>query len=268
MSYWVAVVAGGVLLLALLAWAGCGASAAVPGNGQIQTETRLCAEGIRSIRVEGPWQVDIYADAEVDRCVIRTDANLFEHLKVDYRNGKLTATVSGKLAPTDGMRLTIHARGGVEFITKQGAADMHVYQLHGDSLVVQMAGSGEFNLTDSVLKRLTLSKTGFGDVRTANADIAEAMVGMAGAGDMRLFGDFGRIRLTRAGSGNVEVNRAGDIELDLNGSGDAVLTATKSISGYSNGSGNIRCSGTGQVTVQKQGSGKIYITGTQESSNP
>ena len=124
---------------------------------------------------------------------------------------------------------------------------------------VASAGSGDIEIDDMKVPRLSLSIKGSADLRASGLRTDELAVSLAGSGDLSLAGLAARVSIELAGSGDIDAGelRSDDVTVGIAGSGDVTVHATRKLAASIAGSGDVLYSGDPSVQRSVAGSGSV-----------
>lgn len=140
-----------------------------------------------------------------------------------------SADVSGEIAPTGPVAVSIDGSGDVDVSGADGA----------DEVVVDIEGSGDVALDD--------------------LDAQTVTVAIDGSGSVRLAGTTATLEVSIPGSGEVDADGllAADVRVGIEGSGDARVHAERTLDVRIAGSGAVRYTGDPRVSEDIDGSGDV-----------
>jgi hypothetical protein len=233
------------VLLPLMASAALPAAAwgdRVTGSGRSATETRTVAP-FEAIATKGSIDIVVRqgSPAEVQ---VQADDNLLELLETVVEEGRRGAT------------LQVRWKSGTSLNTKS-----KVLVNVTTPTLTALAGSGSGDFTVGPLKTpaLRLSLSGSGDARFDGLAAGEFTLSLSGSSDVRGNGEAGKVSISIAGSGDVDLIdlRSEEASVSIAGSGDAKVNASKQLKISVAGSGDVTYSGDAAVSSRVAGSGSI-----------
>ena len=228
--------------LTLLALLGCAKfTAFIPGtytgNGTITTDTRNTGP-FQSVELDGAYDVTITQGLTTE-VKIETDQNLLSHISTTVKDGKLTVKSDGNLQPTKAVNVSITSPN-FNSIESDGSSDIHgATPLVSDNLVLELDGSGSFDLGVNVKKLKS---------------------NIEGSGTMKLYGITQEHSAEIAGSGDIIADSLSSdrSKIDIEGSGDARVNVTTRLDASIAGSGGIKYRGpVTDVHTDISGSGSV-----------
>ncbi|MGI4955994.1 MAG: GIN domain-containing protein [Janthinobacterium lividum] len=177
--------------------------------------------------------------------ILRVDPSrslrIVQHGDVDIHGGRFTGPVaidgsgSGTVRLASVGRLVDHQRG---------SGDVVIDEISGE-LDVELLGSGELQIKQGQVSRMSVTGVGSGDVSTGGATVDTAHVELTGSGDLTMGMVTGRLDASTLGSGDITIRSvtADAVRLIGSGSGDIAIRA-----------GTI-----GKLTAVRRGSGDLTI---------
>lgn len=214
----------------------------IKSSGKIIKETRN-VDSFTSIKSAGSADI-IITQESVTKVVVESDVNLVPHVTTEVRNGVLVIEI------------------------KKNYRNINVVKVHisiADLESIKSSGSGDIILVNKFkTKELQIKTSGSGDF-VGDLDVKKLEYTVSGSGDGDFSGINGELKISIAGSGDVNANnlRLTDCSVKVNGSGDISLkgSAENIVIGVS-GSGDIDAYGLKAVNVTAKiaGSGEINIT--------
>jgi len=191
------------------------------GSGNVISESRDIS-GVTSVDLDGSADVDI-AFGESESLVIEAEDNIIPLIETKAENGKLIiGTKSGaSYSSTKGVKVHVTLKS-LEAVSLSGSGSLTVQNLQGESLKVDLDGSGNINL---------------------NGTVNSAEMSLGGSGKI-----------------NAEQLLVASVKVTVDGSGDARVNASEQLNADLSGSGSIRYSGN-PASVNKKDSGSGSITG-------
>ena len=209
-----------VLILAALACSSLSAGTnQVIGSGHVISETRDVAN-FTSVELASSADVNILL-GNAESVNVEADDNIAPLIQTKATNGKLIISTQPNVNFTSTNRVVVTlAMKSLERVTLSGSGNLHVAEMTGPDLVVQLPGSG----------------------------------------DITVEGTTDHVTISLAGSGNIQCNglKAKSAQVTLTGSGTIMVYASESLDARLAGSGTIRYEGSpAQVTKSITGSGTI-----------
>lgn len=199
---------------------------------------------------------------EKAKLFIETDANLFEHLKIESEEGKLRIGTVKKntLHPT---KFVVTANSsGLQKLASSGCMDFELQStLSGEALEVQVSGASDVRLNKAVKYEEVLIKTsGAGDLYANDLQCGKMEITVSGASDVKIKGKAAEARYRVSGSGDISAKEFIVEQLDchVSGSGDIRCHATETLQARASGSGDIYYSGNPRADTKTSGAGDIH----------
>ncbi len=232
----ISVVAGGLVLVAGVALAGCSAVAAAGG-----TQRNFPVGGFDQLTVAGSADVSVATGKTVS---VRAagDADAIDRLEITVANNRLTiGTKSGWWGWKSGkvhVYVTVPALRGAAVA---GSADVEVDRIQADDFSAAVTGSGSVRIASLAARSARFSIAGSGDA-TATGTAQALSVNVTGSGNARLAA-LKATNLTAAveGSGDLDAYATGAATLSVAGSGDIRVTGGARCTTSKAGSGSVRC---------------------------
>jgi DNA-binding CsgD family transcriptional regulator len=183
------------------------------------------------LKVSGPFKVAVFVSGEPTRVQLQGPPALLADTVVAVEGGTLTirfregATWSWN--PGSGVNVVVSARS-LDAVNLEGAADVEVYGVHGETFTVTTEGSGAVKASGLDVGRVQLATGGSGGISVeGSARQATYVVGGSGSIDaMRLRVRNASIAIGGAGSTYANVSGTANISLSGNGRVEVVGGAT------------------------------------------
>ncbi len=189
----------------------------IAGSGISATENRQITSFGR-LSMAGHGDINIQC-GQPHSLALTTDDNLIDLIETEVKNGELRIEATESIAPRIGPKFDITTEE-LSGISIAGSADVAVVDFAGDELALHVAGSGSFHvvgsaetvrleiagsgdadLTGLVAQRVDIKITGSGDARVHATE--KLTVSIAGSGDIAYIGDP-TIEQSIAGAGSVQ----------------------------------------------------------------
>lgn len=211
----------------------------VEGSGQV-TEERRSLSGFSSLRVSGPFDIDLRA-ASSEGVTVRADDNVLPLIETRVADNAL------EIQPRRGasFRTRVRPRVTVEFvrmdaISLAGSGDLVADRIRADTFAVSISGSNDMCVRSLEAGTFGLSIAGSGDFRASGRADTQG-IRIAGSGDAMLHDLVGKVvKISIAGSGDVSVHATDELEVQIAGSGDVTYRGDPKIRRSLAGSGEIR----------------------------
>jgi hypothetical protein len=157
----------------------------VVGSGKVISETRNVS-GFSSVELQGSANMEVtFGNAE--SVVITADDNILPLIETNVQTGQLIIRDKAKtnINPSTPVRVnvTIQALKGV---TLSGSGKINVSQMAGDSLVINLTGSGSITVTGTVTA-VNASLPGSGNIYCGGLHAKTAKVKLDGSGDIEIY---------------------------------------------------------------------------------
>lgn len=224
---------------------GFGVGGAVPGSGQVKTETRSPGD-FSVLEIRYPAEVSIRQGSTTSVSISAED-NLLPQLRTEVRGGHLIIANDEldwgvRVEPSKPVKVNITVKDLRE-IDFSGAGTVSLENLKTDSLKVVLSGAGQVNLGKLDLKSF------------------EAV--LSGAGNIKAGGRADEVRLTISGLGNLEAPDLQSLSasIRISGSGNATLRVKDELNANVSGAGSIRYFGSPKITQQISGAGSVKSLG-------
>jgi hypothetical protein len=194
-----------------------GCSPGQPGSGVMQTEDRE-VDRFRNVSVEAYADVSIRV-GEPQSVSISFDDNLVERVVTRVRNEQLTISVRGRYSSSLGLKVDIcvpQLDGYYSYGSSKASirdVDSESFEVHingagsidcqgtAGTLNVRIAGSGDMDLSELVVREADVSITGSGDIEVHATQRVSANI--SGSGEVRVHGDPPVMSEWISGSGDV-----------------------------------------------------------------
>ncbi len=236
-----------VLCTALIAGAcaptrGAGLGGAVPGSGNVQTETRDTG-AFEVVAFEYPADISIQ-QGEKDTVVIEAEDNLLQQLSADVSSGKLTIKTlvtdwKARVNPSKPVKITITMKNPKEIEFSAPVGTLEVKGLQVETLRLVLSGAGQVKLNE------------------IQVDLLDGV--LSGAGDIYVDGTANQVKLVLSGTGNFN---AADLSskkatVELSGMGDVIVRVESDLVATLSGAGLVKYFGNPRVTQTVTGAGSI-----------
>lgn len=199
---------------------------------------------------------------EKAKLFIETDANLFDYLKIENKEGKLLigSEKNKTLYPTK--FVVTGNSSGLQKLSSSGCMDFELQStLSGEELQVQVSGASDVRLNKAVRVEEVLIKTsGAGDLYANDLQCGKMEVTVTGSSDVKIKGKAAEARYRVSGSGDISAKEFIVEQLDchVSGSGDIRCHATETLQARASGSGDIYYSGNPRADTKTSGAGDIH----------
>lgn len=210
-----------LVALAVIAGFGCGQFfQGVPGSGNVVAEDRAVEGEFDAVELQGPPNVTIKVDAQVERptVVVTTDDNLLQHVTTTVENGALVIDIEEEISPTKGIKVEI-TMPRLSAVRLLGSGDVDASGIEAEAFKASVTGSGNVKLMGKAASA-ELAVTGSGDLRAEGLSVATAKARVTGSGDLSLSAsDSADAKVT--GSGDIVVHGSPkQLSKSVTGSGD------------------------------------------------
>lgn len=236
-----------VLLLSLFA-AGIQAQTVVPSKKYITKEVKNVSE-FNSIKVVGSPQVEYWQSKDSKTAVsIYCSENVVDLVEVSTVEGVLQVNIKQGVNIRGGnYRLTVTASSpSLKQVDVKGSSDVLLKgSVKGESLQLNVAGSGDIDADDLHFTHLVGTVKGSGDIDLKKVKATNVNMQVNGSGDIKVEGSALQATLTVRGSGDIVADE---------------LLATHTIATVV-GSGDIECYASQQLDAEVRGSGDIEYKG-------
>lgn len=232
------VITASLLVIALTACDTVTSTPPIEGSGNAVTEQRPVTE-FTAIHISGQGVVNI-TQGEPHALEVTADDNLQEIL---------TSTVAGGT-------LTL----GMKPNTSINAVTPIVYEITVPSLrEIRVSGSANVNLDGFEGDTLSINMPGSGTVSAADLRVTDLGVEVGGSGGVVVSGSADSLRVNYSGSGsfNGEDFAVPDAVVDISGSANATVNASETLNVNIGGSGVVTYIGDPQLTQRVSGSGIV-----------
>lgn len=209
----------------------------IKGVGEVVKKS-LSVDAFHGVNLEGSMDV-VLTQGATQAVEVEAQANLIELIETKVVNGIWEITMKDRYS-TD-KTFTVHITAPV------------IDQVHVD-------GSGDVTSNGTFISgAMELAVAGSGNITIAfNSKKVDADI--AGSGDMVLSGTADKLKVSVAGSGDVDARnlKTADAVVNIAGSGDVVLDASQSVEASIAGSGDVSYSGApARISRNVMGSGDV-----------
>ncbi len=155
----------------------------IQGSGDLETRT-LDVKNFESVELQGAFDVDIRAGQD-QMLRVTIDDNLWDNLVSEVDRGSLELGWEESCRPDRNCRIEITVPELVAF-QLQGAGDVTIQGLDGDSFVFSLSGAGDVELAGQV-ENLKVRLSGAGDIEARDLKADRVDVQLSGAGNATVF---------------------------------------------------------------------------------
>ncbi len=164
---------------------GAGLGGAVPGSGNVQTETRDTG-AFEAVAFEYPADITIQ-QGEKDTVVIQAEDNLLQQLSTEVTSGKLTIKTlvtdwKTRVNPTKPVKITITMKDPKEIEFAAPVGTVRVDGLRTETLKLVLSGAGDIQVAGTT-NEMRLILSGMGNINAADLKSKTATVELSGTGD-------------------------------------------------------------------------------------
>lgn len=184
-----------------------------------------------TLKVSGPFKVGVFVSDEPARVRLLGPPTLLADAVVEVEGGILTIRFREGAAwswnPGSGVNVVV-AAPKLASVNLEGAADVEVLGVQGESLAALTQGSGSLKATGINVERIHLATRGAGSI-SVEGSAREATYEVGGSGSidaMRLKVESARIAVGGAGSSYANVSRTATVSVNGNGRVEVVGGAT------------------------------------------
>jgi hypothetical protein len=242
-----------IVMIALAAAAsGCdGASFKINGeDGKKLADLDLSGAAPQELVVAGPDEVQL---TEGDKLAITVDGDpeAVAKMRFTLKDGSLGIMRDGKLFEKDGNKIAV----------------VHVTMPAPREMV--MAGSGRI-VAAALGAKAKVTVAGSGTVEATSVSGESLDLNIAGSGSFRGAGNVKSLDMTVAGSGSASMAalKTDKAKVTIAGSGDAAFASDGEVEATIMGSGSVTVKGRARCKVNSMGSGSLVCEGPVESSRP
>ena len=168
------------LLFCFLIFTSCSGKSPIVGDKQITTKS-LNISGVNSVKINLYAKVTIDASME-DKLTMEVDANLLDHIKLSFDNGKLEIDQENWIQPSKPIIIHIGAQGLQEVI-QSTHEEMKIINLDTKEILVK-AEVGRIRLEGTATK--LISDIRLGTVEATRLQVEEIEVDMNGWGELHV----------------------------------------------------------------------------------
>ena len=193
-----------ISVLVVLLFSGCmlfpDTPATVKGSGNVISETREVS-GITSIDLQDSAEVNIKFGA-MESLVITGEDNIIFLIETNVSNHQLIIKTKPLMtySATKPVRVDVTVNS-LEGVTVSGSGSLDVAGYSGDSLMMDMSGSGKLS-ADGSANTVTITLGGSGDVNANKLSAKKATVVLSGSGSVTVFASE-ELDASLSGSGQI-----------------------------------------------------------------
>lgn len=225
---------------------GAGLARAVPGSGNIQSESRDSGS-FQTITVEYPADV-VIQQGEQAEVRIEADDNLLPQLSTEVSAGRLiiknhVSAHNARINPSRMVRILIIAKDLKEIDFAPPAGTLELNDFRGSSLRLLLSGAGQVR------------------VKGIHVDVFEGT--LSGVGDIQVSGMADELRLLQSGMGNFDLAglQANKAVVELSGTGDVTVRVEAELKATISGAGSVKYFGNPRVEQNVTGMGSVKPAG-------
>ena len=178
-----------VFIILMFVQSACSFGTIVPntvvGSGKVISEARNVS-GFSSVELQGSANVDVTL-GNSESVIVTADDNILPLIETNVQNGQLIIRdkANTNINPSSPVRVnvTIQALKG---ITLSGSGKINVSQMTGDSLMINLSGSGSITVTGAVTA-VNISLPGSGNISCGGLLTKSAKVKLDGSGDIEIY---------------------------------------------------------------------------------
>lgn len=224
----------------------------------VASDTRVLARGIEAVEVSGPINLVLrYGPAA--SLAVKGEERLLPNIETTQEGNILRIDTRGMLLHHRLPLQAVLVLPNVSRVTVDGSGDSVVTGLSGDTIVVQMSGSGSLSFTGRY-QHVDAALHGSGDLELNTGNSDEIALSQESSGNITVVGSAHKLAIHMQGSGDVDARhlRADEVALHQAGSGDAIVLARQNVAIETSGSGNVRVRGSPRMqSVARTGSGEV-----------
>jgi hypothetical protein len=179
----------------------------IPELSGERTSRTYDRSGFDGVDISGQWQVTIER-ADVWRVAVEAPVELIDELEVEVSGDRLSlgserGWCPGCFRDDVVLRATI-TMPALESLDSSGTSMMSFSGFDGDTLSLDVSGSGQVRGVASRFDRLTLDMSGAAAIDLADVPVTDADVDVSGAGEVKLRMAGGRLSGDISGAANLE----------------------------------------------------------------
>ncbi|MDR2690672.1 MAG: DUF2807 domain-containing protein [Azoarcus sp.] len=206
------------------------------GAGTIRQEHDIPA--IDRVVLETPGDLEIRPGAQA-RLSIEAEQKVLDALDFSTSGGTLTLRSKGGGFSTQYGINYVVVVPHLHLLSNRGSGGATVGAFHGDTLDVELAGSGNIALDGVEAKRLSLHVSGSGSIAaTGNGDALKAEISGSGSIDAEHYA-AARAEAKIGGSGEIRVHARERLDADISGAGNIRYLGKPSITHAITGAGSV-----------------------------
>ena len=178
-----------VFLIMILVQGACSLGSINPnsvvGSGKVASEIRSVS-GFSSVALQGSGNVDVTL-GDTESVIIEADDNILPLIETNVLAGQLIISTKGytTINPITPVRVNVTMKT-LKGLTLSGSGNIHVAKMAGDSLMVNLPGSGNITVTGSVTN-VDASLSGSGNIYCSGLQAKSATVTLNGSGEVEVF---------------------------------------------------------------------------------
>jgi len=229
----------------------------VDGNGDLRVDNRTL-EGFEDIEINGDFEVEIDT-GDTWGVRIESDENLIDLIVTHVSGNRLIIETRDGICirPTRPIEIIISVQT-VSEITLNGSGYVYSYALENESLILNLAGSGQIEIDNAVCTTAHVGLEGSGLIN-CNLITESLEAQLEGSGEIKLRGECttsdqniigsGKIKSSEleseectvriSGSGIADVHVNNTLDVTIIGSGTVYYTGDPTIETYISGSGQV-----------------------------
>jgi len=223
----------------------------------VASETRVLAPGIAVVELSGPIDLTLRY-GPTPSLTVKGEARLLANIDTFQQANVLHIGTKGMLLHHRQPLQAVLVLPNVSSLMLSGSGDSVISGLSGDTIGVQMSGSGNVQFTGRY-QRVDAALHGSGNLELNTGNCDEISLIQDSSGHVAIVGSARKLSVQKDGSGELDARhlRADGVSLKQTGSGDSVVMARDTVAVEMEGSGDVRVRGGPRVqSVARTGSGE------------
>lgn len=189
----------------------------------------LCVPADVEVRVDSLFKIEVTCEETA-----------MPYLRTEVDHGILKVYFDRNVYDVDHMKIVVSAPSWDNFDVS-GSGDLDVVDIiDGESLHVDVSGSGSVRMVEAHFDQADLVVSGSGDVRIAGS-VASLNCDISGSGPIRCFDFLANVaHVEVSGSGDVQVNVQEVLDATISGSGTILYKGSPQVNAHISGSGTVK----------------------------
>lgn len=190
-------------------------SGCVEGEGEVKSENRNLP-AYKHIVLDGAFEVVIDFHKRDYTAFIEAQGNIIPLIETVVASDTLTVKTKKSICTSLPLRLTLNA-DLLKSLTMNGAEDVEVRDISGDSVTFTINGSGDIK-GRGVINRARININGSGNMKMKDIKMKEVFVNIKGAGDVEVHAEK-LLEVNISGTGDVKYAGNPQVKQTIEGAG-------------------------------------------------